>query len=108
MDQSTNSKNAHLYIIGRFCLSRKMSTLPNGLKSTSTSTSRSVCMVFHGSRLVFHGSWSVFMVFHGSRLVFHGSMSVSMVFHGSRLVFHGSRSVLMVFRGSRLFFYGSR
>ena len=54
-----------LYIIGRFCLSvclsRKMITLPNGLKSSSTS--RSVFMVFHGSR-------SVFMAFHGSGWVF--------------------------------------
>ena len=46
-------------------------------------------MVFQGSRLVIHGSWSVFMVFQGSRLVFHDSGSVFMVFHGSRLVFHG-------------------
>ena len=38
-------------------------------------------MVFHGSRLVFHGSRPVFMVFHGSKLVL-------MVFHGSRLVVH--------------------
>ena len=60
----------HIYI-GRFCvfvcLSRKMITLPNGLKSSSTSSSRSVFMVFHGSRLVFHGSR---LVLHGSRLIF--------------------------------------
>ena len=53
-------------------------------------------MVFHGFRLVFHGSRPVFMVFmvpgwfswffHCSRLVIHGSR---LVFHGSRLVFHG-------------------
>ena len=49
-------------------------------------------MVFHGARLVFHGSMSVFMVFHGPRLVFHGSRSVFTVFHGSRMVFHFSRS----------------
>ena len=47
------------------CVSRKMSTLPNCLKSTSTSTSRSVFMVFHGFRLGCHGSMSVFMVFLG-------------------------------------------
>ena len=56
-------------------------------------------MVFHGSKLVFHGSRSVFMFFHGSRLVF-------MVFHGSRSIFHGSRIVFMVFQGSRLVFHG--
>ena len=46
--------------------------------------------------MVFHGSGWVFVVFHGSRLVFHGSLSVFMVpgrfswfFHGSKLVFHG-------------------
>ena len=39
--------------------------------------------------LFIHGSRSVVMVFHGSRLVIHGSRSVFMVFHGSRLVFHG-------------------
>ena len=44
-------------------------------------------MVFHGSRLVFHGFRPVFIAFHGSRLVFHGSRSVLMVFHGSWLVF---------------------
>ena len=42
------------------------------------------------------------MVFHASRLVFHGFRSVLMVFHGPRLVFHGFRAVLMVFQGSRL------
>ena len=47
---------------------------------------------------------SVFKVFHGSRLVFHGSMSVSMVFRGSRLVFHGSRSIFMVFMVPGWFF----
>ena len=44
-------------------------------------------MVFHDSRLVFHGSRSVFMVFHGSRLVFHGARLLFMIFHGIRLVF---------------------
>ena len=57
--------SAYLYIIGE-CLSRKMITLPNGLKSTSTSTFRLDFMVYHGSRLVFHGSRSVFMVFYSS------------------------------------------
>ena len=71
-----------LYIIGRFCLSRKMSTLPNCLKSTSTSTSRSVFMVFHGSRLGCHSSRSVFMVFHGARLVFHGFPWFQVGFNG--------------------------
>ena len=57
---------------------------------------------FHG----FHGFRLVFMVFHGSRLVFHGTMWVFfMVFHCSRLVFHSSRSVFMVFYGSRLVFH---
>ena len=56
----------------------------------------SVFMVFHGSRLVFHGfSWF--------QVGFHGFRWVSMVFHGSRLVFHGSSSVFMVFEGFRLF-----
>ena len=44
------------------------------------------------------------MVFHLSRLVFHGSMSVFIGFQGFRLVFHVSRSVFMVFQGSRLVF----
>ena len=56
-------------------------------------------MVFHASRLVFHGFRSVLMVFHGSRLVFNGSRSFFMVFHGSRLVCHGSKLVFMVFHG---------
>ena len=52
-------------------------------------------MVFHGSRLAFHGSWSVFMVFivpgwffmvPGRFIVFHCSKSVFMVFHGFWLV----------------------
>ena len=42
-----------------------------------------VVMVFHGSRLVFHGSCSFC---HDSRLVF-------MVCHGSRPIIHGSRLV---------------
>ena len=55
--------------------------------------------LFHGSKLVFHGSRWVFIVLHGSRLFFHGSKSVFMVFHDSRLVFHGSWSVFMIFHG---------
>ena len=49
---------------------------------------------FQGFRLVFHFSRSVFMVFQGSRLVFRGSR---LVVHGSRLVFHGAK----MFFGSR-------
>ena len=106
-------------------------------QSRPTGSSGQFCVtVFHGSRLVFHDSWSVFMVFHcswsifmvfdGSRLVFQGSWLVFMVFHGSwlvfmvfswfqvvflvyhgsRLVFNGSRSVLMVFHGSSFVFHG--
>ena len=44
-------------------------------------------MVFHGSRLVFHGSRSVFMVFQGSRFVLHGSRWDLRLNHGSRFVF---------------------
>ena len=44
-------------------------------------------MVFHDSRLVFHGSRTVFVVFHGFRMVFHCFRSVFMDFHGSRSVF---------------------
>ena len=68
-------------------------------------------MVFHVSRLVFHGFRWFFMVAYGSRWVF-------MVFHGSRLIFHGFRSVFMIFHGFRSAFkvfhgvrlvdYGSR
>ena len=83
------------------CLSRKMITLPTGLKSSSLT----VFMVIHGSRLVFHGSRSVFMAFHGSRLVFLGSKSVFIVFHGSRLVFHGSKSVFMFFFMGQSWFF---
>ena len=54
-DDDDEDDDGDFYIIGAVCLSRKMSTLPNCLKSTSTSTSRSVFMVFHGSRLVFGG-----------------------------------------------------
>ena len=96
----TNWCNSLLSIYNRkvlcVCLSRKMSTLPNGLKSTSTSTSRSVFMVFQCSRLGCHGSRSVFMVFHGTRLVFHdfswfqvGFSWFFMVCHGFFMVFHG-------------------
>ena len=60
--------------------------------------SRSVFIVFHGSRLVFHGSGWVFMVFNGSKLVFHDSRLVFMVFHCSS-------SVFMVFHGSWLIFH---
>ena len=84
------------------CLSRKMITLPTGLKSSSLT----VFMVIHGSRLVFHGSRSVFMVFHGSRLVFLGSRSFFTVFHGSRLVFHGYTWFHVVFSGYQVGFHG--
>ena len=46
-------------------------------------------MVFHGSRLVFHGSGWFFMVFHDSKWVF-------MVFHGSRLIFMVAGCFFMV------------
>ena len=44
------------------CLSRKMITLPNGLKSSSL-------VVFQGGFMVFHGFWLVFMVFQGGFMV---------------------------------------
>ena len=51
--------------------------------------------------MVFHGSRSVFMVFQGSRSGFDGSRPVLMVIQGSRVVFQGSRLVFMVFYCSR-------
>ena len=47
----------------------------------------------------FYGFMSVLIVFHGSRLVFHGSKWVSIAFNGFRwatIVFHGSRLVFIV------------
>ena len=57
--------------------------------------------------MVFHGSGWVFMMFHGFRLVFHGSWSVFMVpgrFSWFFIVFHGSRSDFIFFNGSRSVF----
>ena len=97
--KSSQDDTGELYIIGRFCLSvclsRKMITLPNGLKSSSLAVAISffkhcnkkmncTFMVFQAFRLLFHGSRLAFTVFHGSKLVV-------MVFIGSRLVFHYSR-----------------
>ena len=49
---------------------------------------------FSWSKVGFHDSRSVFMVFPGSRLIFPG---YRLIFHVSRLVFHGSRLVFMGF-----------
>ena len=49
--------------------------------------------------MVLHSYEWVFMVFHGSRLVFHGPRAVFMVFHSYGwviTVFHGSRLVFTV------------
>ena len=66
----------------------------------------SIFMVFHATRLVFHGSRLVSKVFHGSRWVVkfcHGSRSV---FHGYRLDFHSSKSVLHGFLWFQVNSYG--
>ena len=103
---------------------------------TTLINSRLVFIVFHSSKLVFHGSRWVsfygfcwfqvcliwfqvgFIVFQGSRSIFHGSRWIFMVFHGSGSVFHGSRWIFMglhgsqwvftVFHGSRSFFHDFR
>ena len=48
-----------------------------------------VSMVFHGSMLVFHGSWSIFVVPGRFLWFFIAPGWFFMVFQGSRLVFHG-------------------
>ena len=54
-------------------------------------------MVFHRSRLVFHGfSWF--------QVGFHSSRTVFIVFHGSRLFFHGFSWFVMVFHGFSWFY----
>ena len=63
LDIVNGHKHCYLYIIGRFCLTRKMITLPNGLKS-------STLVVFQGGFMVFHGFWLVSIVFQGSFMVF--------------------------------------
>ena len=76
---------------------------------------------FQGFWLVFHFSRSVFIVFQGSRVIFQGSRWILwflkvpgwlfnvpgqffMVFQGSRFVFHGSKWVFMVFKVPVLIF----
>ena len=65
--------------------------------STQPDSVQLVYVMFHVSwfqvdfswfQVGFHGSRSVVMVFHGSRLVFHGGRSAFVVFHGSGLVLH--------------------
>ena len=97
----------YVYIIGRICLSRKMITLPNGLKPSSLAVANWFFIVpgrFSRFPVCFHGfSW--FQIGFSWFLWFQIDFSwffmvqgrVFMVFHGSRLVSHGSRSVFMFF-----------
>ena len=75
---------------------------------TSLYNSRLFLLIFHSSRLIFHGS-SFFMFFYGFRSVLHGSRLANIVFSRFQVDFcYGSRWNFMVFHGSRSVFHGSK